>query len=82
MLKLRPTEQFNKMGAERRDSLDKLMTDRNGAPLHDSDDEEEIWDVESVEFDQHGRRIKTFAKTPREYSDETVARRQIITTTF
>ena len=67
VLKLRPTEQFNKMGAERRDSLDKLMTDRNGAPLHDSDDEEEIWDVESVEFDQHGRRIKTFAKTPREY---------------
>ena len=67
MLKLRPTEQFNKIGAERRDSLDQLMTARNGAPLHDSDDEEEIWDVDAVEFDQHGRRIKTFAKTPKEY---------------
>ena len=67
VLKLRPTEQFNKIGAERRDSLDQLMTARNGAPLHDSDDEEEIWDVDAVEFDQHGRRIKTFAKTPKEY---------------
>lgn len=68
VLKLRPTEQFNKIGAERRDSLDQLMTARNGAPLHNSDDEdEEIWDVDGVEFDQHGRRIKTFAKTPKEY---------------
>ena len=68
VLKLRPTEQFNKIGAERRDSLDQLMTARNGAPLHDSDNEdEEIWDVDGVEFDQHGRRIKTFAKTPKEY---------------
>jgi hypothetical protein len=68
VLKLRPTEQFNKIGAERRDSLDQLMTARNGAPLHDSDaEDEEIWDVDGVEFDQHGRRIKTFAKTPKEY---------------
>ena len=65
VLKLRPTEQFNKIGAERRDSLDQLMTARNGAPLHDSDNEdEEIWDVDGVEFDQHGRRIKTLSQDP------------------
>ena len=49
------------------DVTESTESKRKKAAQKDSDDEEEIWDVESVEFDQHGRRIKTFAKTPREY---------------
>jgi hypothetical protein len=64
VLKLRPTEQFNKIGAVKRDSM-VPMTARNGAPLYDSEDDE-IYNDE-INFDQHGRRIKTYAKTPKEY---------------